>query len=79
MSDPTRTTVHVDVPKVDNVIEVSELLAALRDFAAQQTPPSDSAGATELNQVRDLAAQLTDLVAGMPDIFHRRPNPPPQP
>src|SRR4051794_946178 len=38
MTEPTRTTVRIDVPRVSNIISPVELLTALRDYAAQQGP-----------------------------------------
>jgi hypothetical protein len=90
MTDPTRTTVHVDVPKVSNVIEVGELLRALRDFAARQagpTPPAQPGAASQsvdagrlrdLNRVHELAAELAEVVERIPDLPRARPPAPPQ-
>jgi hypothetical protein len=88
VSEPTRTTVQVDVPKVSNTIDVSELLGALRDFAAREAGAVDPAvpaepaaapnRASQLAQVQELAAQLADLVEQIPD-FPRRPSAPPTP
>jgi hypothetical protein len=87
MSDPIHTTVRVDVPEVDNVIEIGELLRGLRDFAAQRAAPPrrpsttlrrdrDDARLAELDRVSDLAAQLADLVDRIPDLPGPRRRPP---
>jgi hypothetical protein len=90
MTDPTHTVVHVDVPKVSNVIEVGELLRALSDFAARQAastlppPPgaaslaADPGRVQDLARVRDLATQLAELVERIPDLPRSRPPAPPQ-
>jgi hypothetical protein len=46
MTDPTRTTIHVEVPPVSNVIDIGEILGALRDFAAREAQLADPAVAT---------------------------------
>lgn len=90
MTDPTRSTVHVDVTRVSNVIEMGELLRALRDFAARQaepTPPAqpraapqpaDAGRLRDLNRVHQLAAELAELVERIPDLPRARPPAPPQ-
>ena len=79
MTDPTR--VHVDVPEVDNRIEMGEILRGLRDFAAQRTGPAvalrsgaglvpdrDLLEPADLTRVQELAAELAELVDRIPDL-----------
>ena len=74
MTDPNRVTVRVGVPKVDNVIDMGELLRALRDFAGREAGPSpaDTPGAAaradDLGRVHDLAAELAELIERIPDF-----------
>jgi hypothetical protein len=95
MTDPTRTTVHVDVPKVSNVVEIGEILGALRDFAAREARSADPsvttlapgpAGADQaaLRRTTDLA-RVQDLAAQLAELveqipeLHRSGRPTPQP
>ncbi|WP_448628517.1 hypothetical protein [Geodermatophilus sp. URMC 64] len=80
MSDPQRAVVRVQVPKVSNVIEIGEILRALRDVAAREATqaPGRAALSTDrsgdLGRVQDLAGELADLIDRIPD-FPRRPPP----
>jgi hypothetical protein len=70
MTDPTRTTVQIDVPTVSNVISPVELLTALRDYAAERAAQTaaraDDAG--DMGRVQELAAQLAELLSQLPDF-----------
>jgi hypothetical protein len=77
MSDPTRTTVQIDVPQVSNVISPVELLTALRDYAAEQGQAQGIAAdaePTDISRVHDLAAQLAELVSRLPEFSSGQPS-----
>jgi hypothetical protein len=82
MTEPT--TVRVEVPAVSNVIEMGELLRALRDFADRRTGPTPPVGPAAsrsaaagrdqaLDRVRELATELAELVDRIPDLPGGRP------
>jgi hypothetical protein len=92
MTDPSPATVRVDVPQVSNVIDVGELLRALSDFAAERAEPTASSGRQAagpaladseqlqtLGQVRDLAAELAELIENIPDLRRSGRATPPSP
>ena len=83
MTDPIRTTIHVDVPKVSNVIEIGEILGALRDFAAREAQPANPSAATRapgaagadvaaLRRSTDLA-RVQDLAGQLAELVEQLP------
>jgi hypothetical protein len=92
MTEASPAVMRVDVPRVSNVIDVGEFLRALRDFAAERAEPAASSGRQAagpavadseqlqtLGQVRDLAAELAELVENIPDLRRSGQAPPPSP